>query len=96
LFLCLGQEIPASSAVEYLRIECVEGAKQLNLCSHFAGVGSSYSSRAGECRSKLSLSSKSEKERVETLQVRVHRAQKNFDTWRVFELEGCAEFVKVL
>ena len=27
LFLCLGQEIPASSAVEYLRIECVEEAK---------------------------------------------------------------------
>ena len=32
MFLYLGQEIPASSAVEYLRIECVEEAEQLNFC----------------------------------------------------------------
>jgi hypothetical protein len=44
----------------------------------------------------LSLSRKPKKERVETLQARVHRAQENFDTWRVFELEGYAEFVKVI
>ena len=30
MFLCLGQEIPASSAVELLRIECVEEPEQLN------------------------------------------------------------------
>jgi hypothetical protein len=39
LFLYLGQEIPASSAVEYLRIECVEEAKWLNFCSLFPRVG---------------------------------------------------------
>jgi hypothetical protein len=53
LFLCLGQEIPASSAVEFLRIECVEEAKQLNSCSHFVQNWLSYSSRAGECRSNF-------------------------------------------
>jgi hypothetical protein len=55
------------SAVEFLRIECVEEAKYLNLCSHLSRVNWDCSSRAGECRLDGSLSSKSEKEKVETV-----------------------------
>jgi hypothetical protein len=85
LFLCLGQEIPASSAVEYLRIECVEGAKQLNLCSHFARSWVEYSSRAGECRPRSSLSSKSEKERVEAAVTVSAQSPEYFKALEVFE-----------
>jgi hypothetical protein len=67
LFLCLSQEIPTSSAVEYLRIECVEEAKQLNFHSTLLRVELSHSSRAGECRSSLNLSSKSEGKKVEAV-----------------------------
>jgi hypothetical protein len=66
--------------VEFLRIECVEEAKQLNSCSHLPRVNLSCSSRAGECRSKLSLSSKSEKERVEVVVSVDTRDPENFNT----------------
>ena len=38
LFLCLSLEIPASSAVESFRIECVEEASQLSSYFHQPGV----------------------------------------------------------
>jgi hypothetical protein len=56
LFLCLDREIPASSAVKDLRIECVEAAKQLDFRFSFPRGRIEYSNRAGECRSKVNLS----------------------------------------
>jgi hypothetical protein len=46
-------------SVEFLRVECVEEAKQLNLCSRLPRVNWDCSSRAGECRLDARLSSKS-------------------------------------
>jgi hypothetical protein len=47
--------------------ECVEEAKQLDLRFPFIRVGWRISNRAGECRSELGLSSKSEKRKVEAV-----------------------------
>jgi hypothetical protein len=67
LFLCLSQEIPTFHAVEYLRIECVEEAKQLNFHSALLRVELSHSSHAGEHRSGLNLNNKSEGKKVEAV-----------------------------
>ena len=67
MFLCLSQEIPTFRAVEYLCIECVEEAKQLKFHSALLRVELSHSNRAGECRSNLNLSSKSEGKKVEAV-----------------------------
>ena len=61
MFLCLGQEISASSAVEFLRIECVEEAEQLNFCSLLPRVRLGCSNHADECRSNRSLRDESER-----------------------------------
>jgi hypothetical protein len=48
----------------------------LNFRAHFVQIELSYSSRAGECRSSLSLSSKSEKGKVEAVEAWKHKDRK--------------------
>jgi hypothetical protein len=96
----LSQEIPAWSAVEFLRIECVEEALQLNSYSPLPRVVLDYSNRAGEVQVGFEVSEVSLRKRrpgdFNTLRVVGGRAQgacsKDLRGIRVYKLRKDSSF----